>query len=195
MEIRSRVHIPMKTDDVVFVPDAGAPRQVHKKRFQILLADIADYGFTNRCQGCRGLLLKKPYAVNHSEVCRERMRKELEKVGDLRLKKEEGKMEEAIHEEEAKLSGESSGSGVKRDRDGKEVKEEEETKEEEEEMEVDEEEGERPNKIRNWEEDNMNTDGLGYLSKGMAQFRGEIDAGAWTMSSPKPSTREDSCWI
>ncbi len=90
----------MKTDDVVLVLDVGAPRRVFKKRFQRYPKDIADYDFTNRCHGCRALLLKKPYAVNHSEACLARTRKELEKVGDPRLKKEEGRMEDAIREEE-----------------------------------------------------------------------------------------------
>ena len=42
-------------------------------------------------------------------------------------------------------------------------------------MEVDEEDGDRPTKKRDWG-DNMGTDGLSYLSKGLAQFQGEFDS-------------------
>ena len=58
---------------------------------------------------------------------RERIRKELEKVGDPpRLRQEGEMMDDMIREEETKMTGGSSGSGLKRDRgEGKEGEEKE----------------------------------------------------------------------
>ena len=99
----------------------------------------------------------------------------MEKIGDPRLKKEDERMEEVLREEETKLHGGSSASGIKRDREGKEIKEEEEKKEEkeEEQMEIDEEGEEGPVKRQHWEDNNMMIGGLEFLSRGLSHLRGE----------------------
>ena len=57
------------------------------------------FGYTTGCPGCRAVN-RGTTAANHSEECRSRIAEELEKVGDVRLERENERLFEHLEEEE-----------------------------------------------------------------------------------------------
>ena len=62
------------------------------------------FGYTTGCPGCRAVN-RGTTAANHSEECRSRIAEELEKVGDVRLERENERLFEYLEEEEKKKAG------------------------------------------------------------------------------------------
>ncbi len=72
-----------------------------RRRFRIRKDYLEKFGYTTGCPGCPAMN-RGTTAANHTEECRSRIAEELEKVGDVRLKRETGRLFEHLEEEENK---------------------------------------------------------------------------------------------
>jgi len=85
-EVRTRVRLPESSEDFTR-PARTRDVEVMPRRHWITPEDVREYGMTPNCAGCRNANAGGR-AVKHTEECRERMRKELEKREDTRLHRE-----------------------------------------------------------------------------------------------------------
>ena len=65
-------------------------------RLRLRREDFFHHGFTEGCQGCKALLAGSP-TRGHSELCRARMEKEIEKDSDGKARKEKQEEKENVH--------------------------------------------------------------------------------------------------
>ena len=71
-----RVHTPEEGDDIAKPPEAEDNKEPSKRRARITREDIVRLGFTLGCPGCKAISRNAP-AQNHTELCRDRIEKEV----------------------------------------------------------------------------------------------------------------------
>jgi hypothetical protein len=110
IEIKSSVNLP-KDESEIKETEAGVEKEIVKRRMKIVKEDIREFGMTAGCKGCIAVN-RGGQAVNHSEICRNRIGDELVKRGDARVTREKEKWEEeltgALEEEEKEINKERS---------------------------------------------------------------------------------------
>ena len=78
--MKAKVTIPV----MKLQPTQQEPRSFQNRRFRINRNDFQVIGFTPLCPGCKALIRGSP-PVNHSELCRTRVERELVRLGDVRV--------------------------------------------------------------------------------------------------------------
>ena len=101
-ELRSKVRLP--TEHAEFTEIVRGKNECTRRRFRIKKDDLEKFGYTTGCPGCRAVN-RGTTAANHTEECRSRIAEELEKVGDVRLERENERLFEYLEEEEKKKAG------------------------------------------------------------------------------------------
>jgi hypothetical protein len=94
----------MPTEHAEFTEIAKGKNECTRRRFRIKKDDLEKFGYTTGCPGCRAVN-RGTTAANHTEECRSRIAEELEKVGDVRLERENERLFEHLEEEEKKKAG------------------------------------------------------------------------------------------
>ena len=83
IELRAKVSFP----SMPIQPSQSEPsRDFHPRRFRIVKRDFQVIGHTPMCGGCKALI-RGNAPVNHSELCRSRVERELIRIGDPRVNK------------------------------------------------------------------------------------------------------------
>ena len=93
--MRSKVRLP--TEHAEFTEIVRGKNECTRRRFRIKKDDLEKFGYTTGCPGCRAVN-RGTTAANHTEECRSRIAEELEKVGDVRLERENERLFEYLEE-------------------------------------------------------------------------------------------------
>ena len=85
-------------------PERSEDKEVHRRRFRVTAQMLIDYGYTEGCEGCRLRKAGMEERRGHTEECRRRIEKEMEKTEDGRRRKKNE--QERLGEEEVRRRAE-----------------------------------------------------------------------------------------